>query len=133
MVCPNSWPAGCAAVCGYWPDAASCRRPGASTPRPSGPLRSVQDRDGAHPLLALLREKFSTIALVWADGGYTGRMVTWAKQVLGLAVTIVKCSDDLRGFLVLPRRWVAERTFAWLTRYRRLVRIYKRKPEHHEP
>ncbi|MGW4412202.1 hypothetical protein ACWEJ6_49970 [Nonomuraea sp. NPDC004702] len=59
-------------------------------------------------------------------------MVTWAKQVLGLAVTIVKRSADVRGFLVLPRRWVAERTFAWLTRYRRLVRIYEREPEHHE-
>jgi transposase len=93
---------------------------------------SVQDRDGAHPLLALLREKFSTIALVWADGGYAGRLVTWAKQVLGLAVTIVKRNDDIRGFVLLPRRWVVERTFAWLARYRRLVRIYERKPEHHE-
>ena len=93
---------------------------------------SVQDRDGAHPVLALLRERFSTIGLVWADGGYAGRLVTWARQVLGLAVTIVKRSDDLRGFVVLPRRWVVERTFAWLARYRRLVRIYERKPEHHE-
>ncbi|MER6514106.1 transposase [Nonomuraea sp. NPDC001636] len=93
---------------------------------------SVQDRDGAHPLLARLREKFSTIALVWADGGYAGRLLTWARDVLQLTVTIVKRSDDLCGFVVLPRRWVAERTFAWLTRYRRLVRIYERKPEHHE-
>jgi transposase len=93
---------------------------------------SVQDRDGAHPLLARLREKFSTITLVWADGGYAGRLVTWARDVLGLAVTIVKRSDDVRGFVVLPRRWVVERTFAWLTRYRRLVRIYERRPEHHE-
>ncbi|MEV0624246.1 IS5 family transposase [Nonomuraea sp. NPDC050404] len=93
---------------------------------------SVQDRDGAHPVLALLRAKFSTITLVWADGGYAGRLVTWARQVLGMAVTIVKRSDDLRGFVVLPRRWVVERTFAWLVRYRRLVRIYERKPEHHE-
>lgn len=92
----------------------------------------VQDRDGAHPLLARLREKFSTITLVWADGGYAGRLVIWAKQVLGLAVTIVKRSDDTRGFVVLPRRWVVERTFGWLSRYRRLVRIYERKPEHHE-
>ncbi|GGO06762.1 hypothetical protein GCM10011574_19640 [Microbispora bryophytorum] len=93
---------------------------------------SVQDRDGAHPLLARLREKFSTIALVWADGGYAGRLLTWARDVLRLTVTIVKRSDDVRGFVVLPRRWVAERTFAWLTRYRRLVRIYERRPEHHE-
>jgi transposase len=93
---------------------------------------SVQDRDGAHPVLALLREKFSTITLVWADGGYADRLVTWAGQVLGLAVTIVKRTYDISGFVVLPRRWVVERTFAWLTRYRRLVRIYERKPEHHE-
>ncbi|MEU4406437.1 IS5 family transposase [Streptosporangium sp. NPDC023963] len=93
---------------------------------------SVQDRDGAHPVLALLREKFSTVSLIWADGGYAGRLVIWAKQVLGLAVTIVKRTDDIGGFVVLPRRWVVERTFAWLARYRRLVRIYERKPEHHE-
>lgn len=93
---------------------------------------SVQDRDGAYPLPALLREKFSTITLVWADGGYAGRLVTWTKQVLDLAVTIIKRNDDIRGFVVLPRRWVVERTFAWLMRYRRLVRIYERKPEHHE-
>ncbi|TDD43101.1 hypothetical protein E1286_29490 [Nonomuraea terrae] len=93
---------------------------------------SVQDRDGAYPLLARLREKFSTIALVWADGGYAGRLLTWARDVLHLTVTIVKRSDDVRGFVVLPRRWVAERSFAWLTRYRRLVRVYERKPEHHE-
>ncbi|WSA58330.1 IS5 family transposase [Nonomuraea fuscirosea] len=93
---------------------------------------SVQDRDGAHPLLARLREKFSAIALVWADGGYAGRLLTWARDVLHLTVTIVKRSDDLRGFVVLPRRWVAERTFAWLVRYRRLARIHERKPVHHE-
>ena len=80
---------------------------------------SVQDRDGAHCLLARMREKFSTIRLVWADGGYAGRLVVWANSVLALTVSIVKRSDDTRGFVVLPRRWVVERTFAWLTRYRR--------------
>ncbi|WP_431934143.1 transposase [Nonomuraea jabiensis] len=92
----------------------------------------MQDRDGAHPVLALLRDKFSTVRLVWADGGYAGRLQVWARQVLGLAVTIVKRGDDLHGFVVLPRRWVVERTFAWLVRYRRLVRIHEREPEHHE-
>jgi transposase len=67
---------------------------------------SVQDRDGAHRLLALLRERFSTIALVWADGGYSGRLVSWAHTVLALSVTIVKRNDDTIGFVVLPRRWV---------------------------
>lgn len=93
---------------------------------------SVQDRDGACRLLGLLRERFSTISLVWADGGYAGRLVSWAYQVLALTVTIVKRSDDTTGFVVLPRRWVVERTFGWLLRYRRLVRDYERRPEHHE-
>jgi transposase len=93
---------------------------------------SVQDRDGAFRLLALLRERCSTIALVWADGGYAGRLVSWAHTVLALTVTIVKRTDDTTGFVVLPRRWVVERTFGWLMRYRRLVRDYDRRPEHHE-
>jgi transposase len=92
----------------------------------------MQDRDAAHRLLALLRERFSTISLVWADGGYAGRLVVWANQVLRLAVTIIKRSDNVTGFVVLPRRWVVERTFGWLVRHRRLVRDYERRPEHHE-
>jgi transposase len=63
---------------------------------------SVQDRDGACRLLALLRERFSTISLVWADGGYAGRLVSWACQVLALTLTIVKRSEDTTGFAVLP-------------------------------
>ena len=93
---------------------------------------SIQDRDGACPLLAMLRERFSTITLVWADGGYAGRLVSWAAGVLRLTVTVVKRSDDTRGFVVVPRRWVVERTFGWLMRHRRLVRDYERLPEHHE-
>ena len=93
---------------------------------------SVQDRDGGHRLVALLRERFSTITLVWADGGYAGRLVAWAAAVLAVTVTVVKRSDNLRGFVVLPRRWVVERTFGWLNRHRRLVRDYERRPEHHE-
>jgi len=92
----------------------------------------VQDRDGGHRLLALLRERFSTISLVWADGGYAGRLVVWAAAVLHLSVTVVKRTDDVRGFVLLPRRWVVERTFGWLNRHRRLVRDYERLPEHHE-
>jgi transposase len=93
---------------------------------------STQDRDGACPLLAVLRERFSTLTLVWADGGYAGRLVSWAAGVLRLAVTVVKRSGDTRGFVVMPRRWVVERTFGWLMRHRRLVRDYERLPEHHE-
>ena len=93
---------------------------------------STQDRDGACPLLAVLRERFCTLTLVWADGGYPGRLVSWAAGVLRLAVTVAKRSDDTRGFVVVPRRWVVERTFGWLMRHRRLVRDYERLPEHHE-
>jgi transposase len=93
---------------------------------------SVQDRDAAFGLLALLRERFSTISLIWADGGYAGRLVSWACQALALTLTIIKRSDDTTGFAVLPRRWVVERTFGWLLRYRRLIRDYERRPEHHE-
>ena len=57
---------------------------------------SVQDRDAGHRLVALLRERYSTITLVWADGGYAGRLVAWAAAVLALTVTVVKRSDNLR-------------------------------------
>lgn len=93
---------------------------------------SCQDRDGARPALERLRELFATITLVWADGAYAGKLVTWARDKLALTVQIVKRSDDTRGFVVLPRRWVVERTLAWISRRRRLVRDYERLPGHHE-
>lgn len=89
---------------------------------------NIQDRDGGHRLLARLREWLSTVTLVWADAGYAGRLLTRAATVLRLTVTIVERSDDVTGFTVLPRRWVVERTLAWLTRNRRLVRDYERLP-----
>jgi transposase len=95
-------------------------------------IAGIQDRDGAVRLLAALRAKFSTIALVWADGGYAGRLVDWAQTVLAFAVTIVKRTDDLAGFRVIPRRWVVERTLAWISKHRRCVRDYETLPEHAE-
>ncbi len=95
-------------------------------------LAGVQDRDGAHQLLALLREKFSTITHIWADGGYAGRLITWAGDVLKMMVEVVKRSDTAKGFVVLHRRWVVERTFGWLLGYRRCVRDYERLPATHE-
>ena len=92
----------------------------------------IQDRDGALRLLTALRAKFATIALVWADGGYAGRLLTWAQKVLALTVTIVKRTDDLSGFQVIPRRWVVERTLAWISKHRRCVRDYETLPEHAE-
>lgn len=93
---------------------------------------SMQDRDGAHPLLALLRERFSSISLAWADGGYAGRLVVWVAKTLRLAVTVFKRTEDMAGFVVLPRRWVVERTFAWISKYRRCVLDYETLPAHHE-
>jgi transposase len=95
-------------------------------------VAGLQDRDAGHRLLAALRARFSTISLIWADGGYAGRLVVWARAVLTLGVEIVKRTDDLAGFHVLPRRWVVERTFAWISRKRRCVRDYETRPDHHE-
>ena len=79
-------------------------------------------------ILEWLRFVMPSIVTVFADGGYAGRLVTYAKQVLRLAVELVKKPDDQRGFAVLPRRWVVERTFAWLVRCRRLDHDYERLP-----
>ena len=92
----------------------------------------IQDRDGARPLLWNLRKAFPKIKLAWADGGYAGKLVTWARDKLRLTVEIVKRPDDLHTFKVLPRRWVVERTLAWITRSRRTIRDYERLPAHHE-
>jgi len=91
----------------------------------------VQDRDAARLLLWALRTCFPTVGLLWADGGYSGQLVAWAATVLGLAVDIVRKLAGQVGFQVLPRRWVAERTFAWINRCRRTVRDYERLPAHH--
>jgi transposase len=93
---------------------------------------SVQDRDAAKPLLWNLRRAFPSVRLAWADGGYAGKLVTWAKTRLRLTLEIVKRPDDLHTFKVLPRRWVVERTLSWITRHRRTVRDYERLPAHHE-
>jgi transposase len=94
----------------------------------------VQDRDGAKPLLWNLRRAFPSVKLAWADGGYAGKLVTWARTKLKprLTLQIVKRPGDLHTFQVLPRRWVVERTLAWITRCRRTVRDYERLPGHHE-
>ncbi|OIJ84629.1 IS5 family transposase [Streptomyces monashensis] len=70
---------------------------------------SAHDNDAGRDLLEQLRAEHRRIALVWADGGYTGWPVAFAHAVLTLALTVVKRSDDAKGFVVLPRRWVVER------------------------
>ena len=91
---------------------------------------SVQDRPGGKAVLARLAARFPSMALVWADGGYANSiddgLVGWANDKLGLLLQIVRRADDVKGFRVLPRRWVIERTFGWLVRNRRLARDYER-------
>ncbi|MET8748429.1 IS5 family transposase [Streptomyces sp. NPDC004728] len=89
---------------------------------------NIGDRDAAAGLLARLRRLHRDITLVWADGGYTGSLVDWCRDKLALTLEIVKRTDDMTGFVVLPRRWVAERTFAWLMNSRRLARDYETLP-----
>jgi transposase len=85
----------------------------------------LQDRDGAKLVLAQLVGKFSRLKLIWADGGYAGKLIEWTKEVGHWILEIVKRSDDVTGFQVLPKRWIVERTFAWFGRYRRLSKDYE--------
>ncbi|WP_419992691.1 transposase [Streptomyces boninensis] len=92
----------------------------------------MQDRDGAVPLLAHLRRGHRQLTWLWADGGYAGQLVEWAAQQLRLTIDIVRRGESATGFVVLPRRWLVERTLAWLMRSRRLVRDYERRPVTHQ-
>ena len=92
----------------------------------------IQDRDGAKLLLEKLKGNYSRLKLIWADGGYAGKLIEWTKELGGWVLEIVKRSDDVKGFKVLPHRWVVERTFGWLGRYRRLSKDYEELPESSE-
>ena len=92
---------------------------------------SVQERAGAKQLLqrAVLKG-FDRLHLIWADGGYDGQpMIDWVLAFTGWLWHVVTRPKGNAGFSVLPRRWVVERTFAWLGRYRRLSKDYERLPE----
>ena len=78
---------------------------------------AIQDRDGAALVLDRIRQRFNWLELVWADGGYNARQVEHAVAAQPpLRVEIVKRPDASSGFIVLPRRWVVERTFSWFGR-----------------
>ncbi len=86
------------------------------------------ERDGGKAVLGRVLVWLASLRLLWVDGGYTGdTFAKWVKALRAkLAVEVVKRSDDVRGFKVLPHRWVVERTFGWLMYQRRLVRDYER-------
>ena len=89
----------------------------------------IQDRDGAKLVINKLLGRFPRLRLIWADAGYAGQLVDWVMSVSGWALEIVRRPRDSHQFEVLPRRWVVERTFAWLGRCRRLSKDYEELPE----
>ena len=91
---------------------------------------SLQDRDGARLVLGKLRSLFPTLKIIFADGGYTGKLVQWVEQLKAFVLHIVKRTD--KGFKILPKRWIVERTFGWLGKYRRLSKDYERLTENSE-
>lgn len=87
---------------------------------------AIQDRDGAMLLLNDLPQAlWQRLERIWADGGYRGKLVDWVEHHFNVVLDIVLRSDDVKGFEVLPKRWIVERTFAWLGRYRRLSKDYE--------
>jgi len=86
---------------------------------------SVSDPVGARLLVARLGGSCKKLRKVWVDGTYRGKLVDWAVEHLWFILQPVLRSDDMKGFVVLPRRWVVERTLAWLTQCRRLGKDYE--------
>ena len=88
----------------------------------------VQDRDGAKGVLRRSRARFPFVEHVFADGGYAGKLVSWASDKANVTIEVVRRLPFMTGFVVLRRRWVVERTFAWIMKCRRLVRDYEQLP-----
>ena len=87
---------------------------------------AIQDRDGAGLVLDKIRQRFPWLELIWADGGYNAWQVDAAvAKVPWLRLAIGKRSDDMKGFVALPRRWVVERTSSWFGRNRRLAKDFE--------
>jgi len=96
---------------------------------------NLQDRDGARLVLAKLARAFGWVRLIWVDGGYAGdALAQWLKELLprrGLRLEVVK-RTELHTFKVLPKRWIVERTFGWLSNYRRFAKDYEYHPANSE-
>ena len=93
------------------------------------PAADISDREGAKLVMGRLMGRFSRLRLIWADGGYTGKLIGWVHAMSGWTLEIVRKPKASRGFAVLPRRWVVERTCAWLGKCRRLSKDYEARPE----
>jgi len=86
---------------------------------------NIQDRDGAKLVFFKIRHCFATLQLIWADAGYRGKLMGWVRHYIDKALEIVEKQEGQTGFVVLPKRWVVERTFGWLNRSRRLSKAYE--------
>ena len=96
---------------------------------------AVQDRDAAKGLITLMLSMYQRVQIIWADGGYLGALVRWVKKLRPfgkLKLEIVRRCDDVKGFKVIRKRWVVERTFGWLVKSRRLCRDYEVRLDHSE-
>jgi len=85
----------------------------------------IQDRDGAKGVLRRSRARFPFVERAYVDGGYAGQLVHWAERQTHILLEVVKRGADQAGFTVIRRRWVVERTFAWIVKNRRFVRDYE--------
>jgi len=93
---------------------------------------NIGDRMGAKLLVIAVLNACTRLKLIWADSGHDGAPLTrWIRSVADAALQVIKRTEQ-HAFRVVPRRWVVERSFGWLLRYRRLVRDYERRTEHHE-
>jgi transposase len=93
---------------------------------------SVSDRAGLKLLVIKLFDAFSALKIMWADSGYDGNPIaTWVKTIAGITLEVVRRTSP-HSFQIVRRRWVIERTFGWLMRYRRLARDYERRTQNHE-
>lgn len=85
----------------------------------------IQDRDGAKGVLGRSRARFPFVERVFADGGYAGKLVAWARNKTHITLEVVRRLPFMTSFVVLRRRWVVERTDPWIMKCRRLVRDYE--------
>jgi putative transposase len=90
---------------------------------------TTQDRDGAKAVLLNVRGLLPRLRVVFADGGYAGKLVGWVKHTCGWLLQTVLRPVGSVGFVLLPKRWVVERTFGWFAKYRRLAKDYETDPE----
>jgi putative transposase len=93
---------------------------------------NIQDRDGAILLVEGLKCYLPRLAVVFADGGYAGQLVEWFQTAVGWTLEIVRRTAEVIGFQVLPKRWIVERTFAWLGKFRRHSKDYEELAENSE-